>query len=231
MDAETLQQAVEQSIAIAAGISFLAGFFFSFNPVALAAILVSLAYVTKAREPKQALAFGLMFILGMIATHVALGLAAAMIGKGVSVVIGRYWGLVLGPLLVLLGLMWPGWIRIPASPPAITAKRAAGLWGAFALGAPFSIAICPFCTPALLVLIGVAAATASPVTGVALLLAFALGRAVPIALGAWAVGWLESLKPLARYQRGFDVAGGVTFIAAGLYMLNAYFVVVPALAG
>ncbi|MGQ0586541.1 MAG: cytochrome c biogenesis CcdA family protein [Gammaproteobacteria bacterium] len=231
MDADALQQAVAQSIAIAAGISFLAGFFFSFNPVALAAIPVSLAYVTKAREPRQALALGAMFILGMIATHVALGFAAALIGKGVSVVVGRYWGLILGPLLILLGLLWPGWIRIPISPPAMRGKRVAGMWGAFALGAPFSIAICPFCTPALLVLIGVAAATGSPLMGVTLLLAFALGRAAPIALGAWAIGWLESLRPLARYQRGFDVAGGITLIAAGLYMLNAYFFVVPALAG
>lgn len=230
MDAETLQQAVAQSTLIAAGTSFLAGFFFSFNPVALAAIPVSLAYVTKAREPRQALAFGGMFILGMIATHVALGVGAGLIGKGVLAVVGRFWGLVLGPLLIVLGLLWPGWIRIPLPAPAFRAQRAAGLWGAFALGAPFSIAICPFCTPALIVLLGVVAATASPGLGAALLLAFALGRAVPIALGAGAVGWLESLKPLARYQHRFDVVGGLTLIVAGLYMLNAYFFVLPALA-
>ena len=36
---------------------------------------------------------------------------------------------------------------------------------------------------------------------------------------------------LSRYQRIFDIAGGVTLILMGLYMLNAFFVVVPALAG
>ena len=80
--------------------------------------------------------------------------------------------LVLGPLLILLGLMWPGWVKLPL--PAIT-------WGAFLLG-------------------------------------------------AWAVGWLESLKPLRHSQRLFEIIGAFLLILSGLYMLNAYFVVIPELA-
>lgn len=45
------------------------------------------------------------------------------------------------------------------------------------------------------------------------------------------MGWLESLKPLARYQRAFDVGSGIVLVLVGLYMLNAYFFMVPALAG
>ncbi len=45
------------------------------------------------------------------------------------------------------------------------------------------------------------------------------------------MGWLETFKPLARYQRAFDVGGGVLLVLVGLYMLNAYFFVVPELAG
>ena len=105
------------------------------------------------------------------------------------------------------------------------------MWGAFALGAPFSVAICPVCTPALIVLLGVAAGAGSPLFGVLLLLAFAIGRAVPIILGAWAMGVLESLTPLRRSQELFEILGGVTLILSGPYILNAYFFVVPALAG
>ena len=64
-----------------------------------------------------------------------------------------------------------------------------------------------------------------------MVLAFALGRALPIALGAGAVGGLDRLRPLARHQRAFDILGGVALIVMGLYMLNAYFFVVPSLAG
>ena len=86
---------------------------------------------------------------------------------------------------------------------------------------PFAIAVCPVCTPALVVLLGVTAGIGSVLLGVVLLLAFAIGRAVPIALGAFAVSWLENLKSLSRYRRGFEIAGGLTLIAMGLYMLNA----------
>ncbi|WP_436295595.1 MULTISPECIES: hypothetical protein [unclassified Variovorax] len=81
----------------------------------------------------------------------------------------------------------------------------------------------------LIVLLGVVAGIGSPVWGALLLLAFALGRAVPIALGASAMGWLE-LRLLARYQRAFDIVGGIALVLIGLYMLNAYFFVVPELA-
>ncbi len=47
---------------------------------------------------------------------------------------------------------------------------------------------------------------------------------------AFAVGWLENLKPLGRYHRAFEAAGGILLILAGLYMLNAYFFIVPELA-
>ncbi len=80
------------------------------------------------------------------------------------------------------------------------------------------------------VLLGVAATAGSALFGFALLVAFALGRSVPIALGAGAIGWLENLKPIARYRHAFEIAGGVLLILAGLYMLNAYFFVIPELA-
>lgn len=230
MDADTLRQAVEQSRYAAVGVGFLAGLFFSLNPVAIAAIPVSLAYVTRARERPTALRFGSMFILGLIVTHVVLGVAAGLGGQWVERVIGRYWGLVLGPLLIIMGLLWPGWIKLPLPAASFRARRVAGSWGAFALGVPFSVAICPVCTPALIALLGVVAAIGSPILGATILLAFAVGRAIPIGLGAGAMGWLESLKPLARYQKAFDVVGGVLLILAGLYMLNAYYFIVPELA-
>lgn len=231
MDVDSLQQAVQHTGAAALVVSFLAGLFFSFNPVALAAIPVSLAYVTKARAPRQAFVLGGMFIAGMVLTQVLLGAVAGLGGQGVQSLLGRYWGLLLGPWLILMGLMWPGWVRMPFKGLSFRARRVNGSWGAFVLGVPFAIAICPVCTPALIVLLGVAAGVGSPAWGALVLLAFALGRALPIALGAGAVGWLEQARSLSHYQRAFDVAGGVTLIAMGLYMLNAYFLVVPALAG
>lgn len=231
MNSEHWLQLVQHGILAATAAAFLTGLVFSFNPVAMAAVPVALAYVTKARETRQAALYGAMFVLGMLVTHVALGFLAGLGGSWVQGLLGRYWGLVLGPLLILLGLVWTGWMRLPLPAFAVKVRRRRGMWGAFGLGIPFSIAICPVCTPALVVLLGVATTLGSAVTGALLLLAFAVGRAIPVVLGSVAVGWLESLRSLTAYRRAFEVAGGLTLVAAGLYMLNAYFFWIPELAG
>ena len=230
MDADVLQQAVEHAGLATLAAGFLAGLVFSFNPVALASIPVSLAYVTKARSTQQSILFGVSFTAGMIVIQVMLGFAAGLGGSWAATLVGRQWGLVLGPALIILGLMWPGWIRLPLPSLGLRGKRPTTALGAFALGIIFAVAVCPVCTPALVILLGAAVGIASPVFGAIMLLVFALGRAIPIVLGAWAVGWMENLRVLARYQKGFEIAGAITLIASGLYMLNAYYFWVSALA-
>jgi cytochrome c-type biogenesis protein len=230
MDADALRQAVENAGYAAAAMAFLAGLVFSFNPVALASIPVSLAYVTRGRDRNQALLFGSMFVVAIIVTHVALGLIAGLGGGWVSSLLGRWWGLILGPLLIVLDLMWAGWLRIPLPTIGFRASRPTAAWGAFLLGIPFAVAVCPVCTPALVVLLGVTAGIGSAALGAVLLLAFALGRAVPVAMGAVAVSWLENLQGVAQYRHVFEVAGGLLLNAMGLYMLNAVVFWIPALA-
>ena len=230
MDVEQLRAVAQQASFASLAIGFTTGLFFSFNPVALAAIPVSLAYVTKSHEQRVALHYAGAFVLGMLLVHIALGAVAGLGGLWVQKLLGRYWGLLLGPLLILLGLAWPGWIRLPMPQIAIRARRATTVWGAGALGAAFSVAVCPFCTPALVVLLGVAAGLGSVTFGVLLLLAFAIGRALPILLGGWAVGALEAMKPLGRHHRAFETAGGIVLVLMGLYMLNAFFLLIPELA-
>jgi cytochrome c-type biogenesis protein len=228
---EALQQAVANAGIAAIGIGFLAGLLFSFNPVAMASIPVSLAYVTRARERKQAILFALMFIVGMLVIHTAMGFVAGLGGLWVASLVGREWGLVLGPFLILLGLMWAGWVRLPLPAFAMKAKRPSAVWSAFILGAVFSIAVCPVCTPALVVLLAATVGLGSPWIGAALLLAFAVGRSLPVAIGAVSIGWLENLRGLDSYRRAFETVGGLTLILSGLYMLNAYYFWLPALAG
>jgi cytochrome c-type biogenesis protein len=230
MDIETVRSTLEQASFASLAVGIAIGFFFSFNPVALAAIPVSLAYVTKAHAPKRALAFGAMFVAGMIFTHALLGLVAGLGGAWIQRLFGREWGLVLGPLLIVMGLAWPGWISLPIPQIPLRARRVAGTWGAALLGASFSVAICPACTPALVVLLGIAAGVGSPLFGVLLLLAFGVGRAVPVVIGASAMGWLENLRALRHSRRALEIAGGIVLILSGLYMLNAYFLLVPELA-
>ncbi len=208
---------------LAVGTAFLTGFIFSFNPLSFAAIPVVLAYVTHSQERKQALAFTLAFVAGLITTHVILGVAAALGGEWVKSIMGREWGLVLGPVLIILGLSWAGWLNIRLPGLGMRAKKVSGLWGAFFLGIPFAVAICPFCTPALLVALTSSAASGSVIYGFSLLLAFSLGRSIPILIGAWSMNWLESLQDLSRYQKTLEKVAGSVLIITGLFLINEYF--------
>jgi cytochrome c-type biogenesis protein len=208
------------------GLAFLAGFVFSFNPVSFASVPVILAYVTKAHEEKRAIFMGAAFIAGMIITHVFLGVAAAVGGEWVQGIMGRQWGLLLGPVLIVMGLMWTGLLNIRFPWFGVKAKKVTGIWGAFLLGIPFSVAVCPFCTPALLITLTASAAIGSISFGFALLLSFALGRSIPVILGAWSMGWLESLNILSRYQKPFEIVAGVVLVMTGLYLLNEYFFII-----
>lgn len=203
--------------------ALITGFLFSFNPVSFASLPMVLAYVTRARSMKDALTFGLSFALGMVLTHVVLGTGAALGGYWVENFLGRQWGLLLGPLLILLGLIWPGWIRLPLPWLSMKGERVATAGGAFLLGIPFTVGICPVCSPGLWVGLGASAAIGSPLYGALLMLVFAVGRTLPLVIGACSVGWLESLKPLMGWRQVFEAVGGVTLILVGLYMLNAYF--------
>ncbi len=155
MDTDTLRQATEHAGLLAVGLGFLAGFVFSFNPIALASIPVSLAYVTKARDTRQSIVFSVAFIAAMIIVQVILGIIAGFGGSWAADVLGRAWALLLGPVLIVLGFLWVGWIRLPLPALRLRATRANTAWGAFALGAVFTVAICPICTPALVILLGV----------------------------------------------------------------------------
>lgn len=226
IDSDKLKTVFSQASLYGIGLSFIAGFVFSFNPVSFASIPVVLAYVTKAHEQRRALLMGTAFITGMIITHVALGVAAALGGEWVQGVMGRQWGLVLGPILIIMGLMWAGWLRIKLPWFGMKATKVTGILGAFLLGIPFSVAVCPFCTPALLVALTSSAAIGSVSFGFFLLLAFALGRSIPVMLGAWSMGWLESLNILSRQQKALEILAGIALVITGFYMLNEYYFII-----
>ena len=216
---QTLQTASWSGIIIA----FIAGFVFSFNPVSFASVPVMLAYVSKSHDKRKGLILAGAFIVGLITTHVVLGIIAALGGEWVQKVMGREWSWVLGPILIIMGLMWSGIIKIRLPWFGMKAHKVSSLWGAFLLGIPFSIAICPFCTPALMVALTASTAIGSVPFGGALLFAFAIGRSIPVALGAFGMGWLENFKVLSRHQRFFEVFAGVLLILAGLYVIRQYY--------
>ena len=226
MDIEILRMTLQEASLVGLAMALLSGFIFAFNPIVFASIPVVLAYVTKTNDPRSAVLLSSAFVISMLVTHVLLGVAAALGGEWASNSMGREWGMVLGLILIFMGLLWPGWLKIRIPWLALRGRKVTGIWGAIILGIPFTFALCPACTPALLVTITASAAIGSVPFGFALLLAFGIGRTVPILIGALGMGWLESLTPIAHYHKLVEGVGGITFIITGMYLINEYLVII-----
>ena len=223
LNRETLVTVLHEPSLAGVIIGFFAGLMFSFNPVSFVSIPVSLAYVTRAGDKKRAMMMGLAFVLGMITIHVVLGVTASLGAEWIKSIMGRFWGAILGPILIILGLIWAGLINIRMPWFGFKGRSVSSLGGAFLLGIPFSIAVCPFCSPALVVMLTASAAIGSVSFGFVLLLSFSIGRSIPILIGTWSMGWLETLQGYARYHKIFEVTGGIVLMVSGLYMLNEYY--------
>ena len=214
---------MQQAGLLGLGAALVTGFLFSFNPASFATVPVVLAYVTKARALKEAVMLCGGFIVGMITTHVVLGIGAALGGDWISDIMDQRWNVLLGAVLIVLGVVWAGWLKIPIPWFSVKGQRVATVWGAFLLGIPFTVGICPACSPGLWIALSASAAIGSVLYGAILLLVFAVGRTLPVLIGAVGVGYLESLKPLSAWHRRFEVVGGTIMIFVGLYLLNEYF--------
>ncbi len=214
---------MQQASLLGLSAALVTGFLFSFNPATFATVPVVLAYVTKARALKEAVMLCGGFIAGMITTHVVLGIGAALGGDWISDSLDQRWNVLLGAVLIVLGAVWAGWLKIPMPWFSVRGQRVATVWGAFLLGIPFTVGICPVCSPGLWIALSASAAIGSVLYGAILLLVFAVGRTLPVLIGAVGVGYLESLKPLSALHRWFEVFGGTIMILVGQYLLNEYF--------
>lgn len=104
----------------------------------------------------------------------------------------------------------------------VKARKAGSLVGAFFLGVPFSMSFCPFCTPILLTILTIAAATGKIWYSAIIMLFFSLGRGLPLLAAGVSVNLFKKMNVFQKYVPAFEKAGGVILIAAGLYYLFSF---------
>jgi len=212
--------------------AFLLGLLVSFSPCPLTTNLTALAYIGKrASDPGMVLVSGLMYTAGRMASYtiiVALLVLAGLEASGISWLLQDIGEYLLGPALVLAGLVILK--VIPLRLPAFVGLRVdlgtrlaeAGPLGALGIGALFALAFCPYSAAiffgALLPLVLEGSG------GIGLAPAFAIGTGLPVLLAAV----LMSLG-VSQMVRWFGVANrvepalrwlvGLVFIGAGLYLV------------
>jgi len=177
---------------------------------------------------------GLAYTLGRSLAYVGI---AMLVVTSVLTIPGVSWFLqeqanrILGPLLIVIGVLVLGWIRIPIPSVGIgeaLKMRAAsgGAVGAGLLGMLFALSFCPVSVGLFFgSLIPLSVSARSPVALPAL---FGIGTGLPvlavaiaIALGIDFVG--RTFDLLARIERWAKPATGAIFILAGVYLVIGRF--------
>ena len=161
------------------------------------------------------------FLLGFAGVFVALWVSLGLIGFALfdAVPAARQ---VAGFAIVGLGIATiAGW------QPTFGVGRwggAGSMGGSFLLGAGVAVGWTPCIGPTLGAILTLAAASTTVWAGAALLLAYALGMAIPIAAVALGLSRLRPvMRVLAEHHRAFQVVSGLVIVAVGtLVVSNAF---------
>jgi cytochrome c biogenesis protein CcdA len=215
--------------------AFALGLLTAVAPCPLATNISATAYIARElKSPRAMLLSGLLYTLGRAFSYTVIGMVL-------------YWGaskfhvarffqskgeLVLGPLLILIGLVLLGVIRIGSggTGEGLLSKltdrfKDKGFLGAFMLGLLFALAFCPY--SGALYFGSLIPMTLAPSGGLHLPLIFALGTGLPVLLFAGLMAY--SMNQLSRVFNAVQkvekvmryVAGGV-FVLTGLYYVGIF---------
>lgn len=141
-----------ENLAAAIGTAFWLGLLTSISPCPLATNIVSVSYIGKQMTSQsRVLLAGLVFTLGRLLAYVALAMilvSSLLALPEVALFLQRYMNKALGPLLIIVGVMLLGILKLPSfglqMGEGIQGKtKRFGMWGAGILGFLFALSFCP----------------------------------------------------------------------------------------
>ena len=134
--------------------AFFIGLMTALSPCPLATNITAIAYISKKiGNGKRTLITGFVYTLGRMFTYVLLASLIVYVGvnvQAISLFLQRYGERILGPLLILIGLIMLNVIKLPSLKSGEKINRIKeklsekGYLGAFILGVIFALAFCPF---------------------------------------------------------------------------------------
>jgi cytochrome c biogenesis protein CcdA len=134
--------------------AFFIGLMTALSPCPLATNITAIAYASKKiGDGKKTLWTGFVYTLGRMFTYVLLASLIVYVGinvQAISLFLQKYGERILGPLLILIGLMMLNIIKLPSLKSGERMDKLKeklsekGYFGAFLLGVLFALAFCPF---------------------------------------------------------------------------------------
>lgn len=219
--------------------AFWLGLLTSISPCPLATNIAAISFLARSTgNHRKVLLSGLLYTFGRTIVYVGLGVlillvfqAAASDGDsgsaaaGISRFLQKYMGVILGPVLILVGMMLLEMLNITDSlnfgSQGIQDKAAKGgaIWS-LPLGILFALSFCPVSASLFFGgLIGLSSQHSSPVL---LPILFGIGTAVPVIMFALIIAFAghyvgKAFNALTKFEVWFRKLTGAVFIGAGIY--------------
>ena len=210
------------------------GILTSISPCPLATNIAAISFIgRRVGTPRAVLLSGLLYTLGRMVVYIALGLLLVMSMLSTPVVanaLHKYMNLLLGPLLIIVGMLLLELISFRSAGSGVGEKvgrrvESWGLWGALILGAVFALSFCP--VSAALFFGSLVPLAVKAGSGVLLPSIYGIGTAAPVvvfalllAFGAGAVG--AAFNRISAFEKWARRATGALFIAIGIYFCLAH---------
>jgi len=198
-----------------------------FSPCHLASIPLIVAYVGGQDEiirGRQALWYAVLFSGGLFLTITLVGIICALLGRMLGDV-GPYWPIAVGLILLWVAMDMLGLARCCLPAGAMGRLRLRGHWGAFVLGLAYGV-LSGSCTFGFIApILAIITVQKQVMTGVLLILLFAVGHCLPIAVAGSSTALVKRLTASAFFAQGslwFRKGAGV--VIAGM---ACYFIVKP----
>ena len=214
---------------LVAGSALWLGVLTSVSPCPLATNVAAISFVgRRVGSPRRVLWSGVMYTAGR---SLAYGLLGALLvfsllsASSVSLALQKHMNRVLGPVLILVGMVLLDLLTIPLAgrgpgERARTWAESGGFWGAAALGVVFALSFCPisaalFFGSLLPLAIRSESAVLAPVI-------YGVGTGLPVlvfalALGLGAGSVAGIFRRISEVERWPRLATGIIFVGVGLY--------------
>jgi len=215
--------------------AFILGLMTAISPCPLATNITAIAYIGKDVEDKRKVFFnGLIYTLGRAISYTAIGLLFYFGASQFKISsIFQQWGeKVLGPLLILIGLVMLGvlnirggginkWFRKYAE------NSSVNFWPVLIIGVLFALAFCPYSGVLFFGLL--MPMTIVGAKGLYLPVVFALATGLPVIIFAYLVAYTVSgvgkfYNSLQQIEKWFRYIAASVFIIVGIYYSIVYFV-------
>ena len=199
------------------------------SPCHLASIPLIIAYVggqEKAVQPRQAGVYALLFSTGLFITIAVIGVVCAMLGRMMGDV-GIWFQVLVGIILIWVALGMLGVESCSMNGSLLYRLKVRGMAGAFILGLAYGI-LSGSCTFGFIApILAIVTVQAKVVTGVLLIVIFALGHCLPIVVAGSSTAFVRRLLENSAWQSTgswFRKGAGVVIVLLGIYFIVNPFV-------